>query len=203
MAAPTKTMTLAEYLALPETTQPTELLEGVLLQMPAPTDRHQAVVIALLRWLLQTVTDGTLRTAPTDVAIQPQSVVQPDLFWIAPDSACVLVDDRYWQGAPDLVIEVISEAEPHPPTPFSERRRGQKSPLYRRGDLGVRRKYELYQRAGVREYWLVNPDERSVEVFTLEAGRFARHGIFFAGDRMTSPALGLQVDAAIFFPSGG
>ncbi len=182
MATPIKTMTLAEYLALPETTQPTELLEGVLLQMPAPTDRHQAVVIALLRWLLQTVTEGTLRTAPTDVAIQPQSVVQPDLFWIAPGSACVLVDERYWQGAPDSVIEVISEVTA---------RRDRQT------------KYELYQRAGVREYWLVNPDERSVEVFTLEAGRFVRHGVFFADDRMTSPALGLQVDVALFFPSGG
>lgn len=168
MAAPTKTMTLAEYLALPETTQPTELLEGVMLQMPAPTDRHQAVVIALLRWLLQTVTDGTLRTAPTDVAIQAQSVVQPDLFWIAPDSACVLVDDRYWQGAPDLVIEVTSE---------STSRRDRQM------------KYALYERSGVREYWIVDPRDGSVEVFQRTGEGFRRVGIFYADETLTSPLL--------------
>lgn len=114
MATPTKTMTLTEDLALPETTQPN------------------------------------------------------------------------WQGAPDLVIEVISEAEPHPPTPFSPRRRGQKSPLYRRGDLGVRRKYDLYQRAGVREYWIVEPRDGSVEVFQRTAQGFRRVGIFYADDTLTS-----------------
>ncbi|MFQ3674840.1 MAG: Uma2 family endonuclease, partial [Aggregatilineales bacterium] len=86
----------------------------------------------------------------------------------APDSACVLVEDRYWQGAPDLVIEVISEATA---------RRDRQT------------KYELYQRAGVREYWIVDPRDGSVEVFQRTDEGFRRVGIFYADDTLTSPLL--------------
>ncbi|MFQ3646524.1 MAG: Uma2 family endonuclease [Anaerolinea sp.] len=172
MAAPTKTMTLAEYLALPETNLRMEFWNGEVYQeaneMPAPRPAHQRLIRQLYDALRSLAVEGEWWLAPTDVMIDAQHVVQPDLFWIAPDSACVLVEDRYWQGAPDLVIEVISEATA---------RRDRQT------------KYELYQRAGVREYWIVDPRDGSVEVFQRTGEGFRRVGIFYADDTLTSPLL--------------
>jgi Uma2 family endonuclease len=98
-----------------------------------------------------------------------------------PDSLCKLGDDGYGHGAPDLVIEVLS-----------------------RGTEGKDRgkKFDLYQRYGVREYWLVNIESKLVEVFRLENQKFNRLGAFEPGDKFVSVVLGdLEIDVGALLNS--
>ena len=98
-------------------------------------------------------------------------MVQPDVIWIGPESRCQAVGDQYWHGTPDLVVEVLSPST-------AVRDRGYK--------------FDLYERHGVREYWLVEPEGRFLEVYVLEDGRFVRRGLYQEVDDFTSPVLGGQ-----------
>jgi Uma2 family endonuclease len=176
----TKTrMKAAEYRRLPETTQPTELIEGEIIVSPAPTDRHQAVVIGFVQALLRQPATGTLRFAPLDVYLDDETIVQPDVFWVSgPDSRCRLHGDGYWYGAPDLVIEVLS--------PGTARR--DKSD-----------KFRLYEQ---HEYWLADPDARYVEVWRRagDASRFEQQGVYGPDEAFESALLGQTVTLAQVFP---
>jgi len=86
-----------------------------------------------------------------------------------PDSKCKLGDDNTWHGAPDLVVEIHSEG-----TGLRDRRE----------------KFQLYEKHGTREYWLVNPGDRYVEVFQLVRGKFKRVGLFGPDEIFESPLLG-------------
>ena len=92
------------------------------------------------------------------------------MFWISDtNTSCILVDGKYWHGAPDLVIEVLSPST-------AER------------DYGV--KFELYQQHGVREYWIVDITNLFIQTFRLENGKFARQGVFGLGKTFASSVLG-------------
>jgi Uma2 family endonuclease len=104
-------------------------------------------------------------------------VVQPDVFWVAEESACVDQGSHY-AGPPDLVIEVLS-------------------PSNTENDRVT--KFDLYQREGVREYWIVNPTEDYLEVYALTAGAYRRVGAFKPGMTFTSPVLAASVPAADLF----
>jgi Uma2 family endonuclease len=95
---------------------------------------------------------------------------EPDLFWISPENAqCFLEENgRYWRGAPDLVVEILS------PSTASD-------------DRGV--KFEVYQKHGVGEYWLVDPEAKFVEVHRLEGRKFARQGVYKPNQPFVSAAL--------------
>jgi Uma2 family endonuclease len=114
-----------------------------------------------------------------DVIFDDENTVQPDVFWISgANSLCKLGDDGYWYGAPDLVVEVLS-----PSTELRDRRD----------------KFKLYQKFGVREYWLAHPVALYIEVFRLENGGFVPHGIFGQGESFISDVLGelvVSVDTA-------
>lgn len=167
-------MTAAEFAELPESDQPAELIHGEAIMSPTPTDRHQSVVGALYALLReptrQTALGGVVRLSPLDVYLDAVNVVQPDVFWVSPQNArCVLREDGYWHGPPDLVIEVVSLG--------SVKR-----------DKAV--KFALYEEAGVREYWMADLATAHVEVWSLRDGVFVRLGAFVAGDVFESPALG-------------
>ncbi len=148
-----------------------ELLEGETLTMPSPTPLHQQVLRAILRYLEAHVTTGVLYFAPMDVELDAQNVFQPDLLWLAPQSACRVGDTRL-HGAPDLVVEVTS--------------RGTKL-------RDKRDKFRVYERVGVREYWLVDPDEAFLEVWQQRDGAFHFIGAFGAGDVFTSHVLAQDI----------
>jgi Uma2 family endonuclease len=181
MNQPTLTrMTAAEFFDLPETTQPTELLDGELIVSPAPVPQHQSIVMHIIGVLLPITNaiGGKLFSSPIDVYLDDTNVAQPDLVWVAPDSGCAVTSKRL-QGAPDLVVEVFS--------PGTERR-----------DRGY--KYDLYQRYGVREYWMVSPEGQYIEVCRLEAGQFWRVGLYGPDTPFESPLLGSQsIDTAQIF----
>ena len=141
---------------------------------PAPTDLHQALVLAIAMYLRQIVPNGTVRLAPLDVYIDGLVVVQPDVFWVSDDNdQCVLVDGKYWRGAPTLVVEVLSPST---------------------AQLDVGEKFDIYEKMGVKEYWLVD-QALFVQVYRLENGKFVRQGVFGLDDKFVSQVLGdVEVD---------
>lgn len=101
-------ITIEEFFQLPETTDITEYINGEIYVSPAPRDIHQAVLGKLHLQIAKLELGGIIRFSPTDLRLGNNGV-QPDLFWIAEDNdQCVLVDERIWQGAPNLVVEVVS-----------------------------------------------------------------------------------------------
>jgi len=163
-------LTAAEFARLPETTTPTELICGAVVVTPAPKYIHQKIVFALAKRIEQLALGGDVCIAPIDVHLDESNVVQPDVLWVGgAESRARLGEDGYWHGAPDLVVEVLS--------PASAR-------------LDRREKFHLYEKHGVYEYWLVDPEAEYVEVWVLEEGRFERRGIFGPEDSFQSPVLG-------------
>lgn len=171
-------MTAAEFAQLPETTGPTELIDGELIVSPAPKDEHQKslgnlyLVIRLLA--MQHLPEAEVRLAPSDVYIDDLNAVQPDIFVvIGKDSKCRLGDARYWHGPPDLIVEVISTA-------YSSLQRDKVD------------KFRLYERYGVQEYWIVHPENRFVEVFVWTDGKYQLQGVYRADESFISAVLGGQ-----------
>lgn len=162
-------VTEEEYLALPESTQHTELVDGEVIVPPSPTWQHQQRAGRLfLR--LQAWADGhppaAVGMAPLDVRFGPARILQPDLFVVLaglPDDAATPLD-----VIPDLVIEVLSGSN-------------------RAYDRLTKR--ALYADAGVREYWVVDPMLRQVEIHRVGA----EPGV--ATDRLTTQLLpGFELD---------
>ncbi len=165
-------MSPAEFRGLPETNEPTELINGELIVSPTPVNKHQAIVGEIHFFLKQVAKQnpaaGQVIVAPMDVWLD-DNCVQPDVFWVSqPDSLCKLGDDGYWYGAPDLAVEVLSPSTAHK-------------------DRGV--KFDLYQKYGVREYWLADPDGQYIEVFRRENEMLSRVGAFGIGEAFISTVL--------------
>lgn len=163
-------LTADEYANLPESTALTQLLDGELIVNPSPTVSHQNAALAIAVLLRRRIPAGRVNIAPNDVYLDDHNVVQPDVFWAgAEGSRCQIGADDRWHGAPDLVVEVLSPS----------------TAAHDRGD-----KFGLYRDHGVREYWIVEPEARFIEVFTLQDGDFVRHGLYEADAAFTSPLLG-------------
>jgi Uma2 family endonuclease len=125
-----------------------ELVEGGFWVAPAPDYEHQTVAANLFYELHQYIQQhqlGEVRFAPLDVVLSDENVVQPDLLFIAKERSFIITKKNI-SGAPDLVIEIISEGT-------------------RQHDRQVKRK--LYAKYGVKEFWLVNPDNKTIEVLLL------------------------------------
>lgn len=137
-------LTYPDYLRMPEDRNRRELLGGDLYVTPAPSPAHQRVVANLIEVLNRWVNThglGRVFGAPIDVVLSELDVVQPDVIFVS-SSRLAIVTAQSLQGAPDLVVEVLSPST---------------APV----DRG--RKMELYARSGVQEYWLVDPDQHLVE----------------------------------------
>jgi Uma2 family endonuclease len=169
-------MTMEEFLALPETMLRRELIYGELVEaMAAPELDHQDIVLnlAVLLRRIEKTHGGKAYISPVDVRLASDVMVQPDALWVAPDGVCKPEGKKRLVGAPDLIVEVLSLS-----TAIEDRKR----------------KFALYESVGVREYWLVDPRDRLMEVWQLKDGRFARLGIYGAGDTFVSALVG-SIDA--------
>lgn len=144
--------TEADYFALPETNLFIELSEGRLIMPPHPTDTHQRVLDALytaMRAFVLTHDLGVIRFAPLPVRLWPGKIREPDILFVSHAHADRIGEQAY--GPPDLVVEVIS-------------------PGTQRVDRG--KKFVEYARAGIGEYWLVDPQAKTIEVFVLQDGAY-------------------------------
>ena len=145
-----------------------ELYDGELVVTPSPVARHQWIVVVLADALLDHVRvhGGMVFPAPLDVVFSASTVLEPDVLYLRPGTA--LDPDGHVHTVPDISVEVLS-------------------PTTRLRDRG--RKRELYERHGVPEYWVIDPDLEVVEVSVLEAGSFGALIRLTAGDVLTSPQL--------------
>lgn len=151
-----KHWTWDDYVKLPDDGKRYEVVDGELCVTPAPGVEHQdavgALFLVLSSWANQRG-NGVVLLSPVDVLLGSDTIVQPDLLWICGDRVREIVADQV-RGIPDLVVEVLS--------PSTARRDRLK-------------KSEVYARFGAREYWLVDPKDRSVEIRTPVGGAFAEH----------------------------
>jgi Uma2 family endonuclease len=130
-----------------------ELIDGELVVSPVPLDRHQSAssnIVFALETFVRQHRLGRVRTAPSGVRLAHDTLVVPDLYFIVRDRLHLL-GEKGMQGPPDLVVEILS-------------------PGTRRRDIGLKR--ELYARFGVAEYWIVDPDAKSVLVLALEEDHY-------------------------------
>jgi Uma2 family endonuclease len=163
-------ITAAEYLVQPETTHPTALINGEIITMPSPTPEHQDVVFDLASLLKPIVKakGGRVFLAPLDVHLDEYNVPQPDIIIILPGSACE-VGEKWLKGAPDMIVEVLS-------------------PGTARHDRKI--KFRLYERFGVKEYWLVDLAEKLIDVWRWDDGRYVLVDIYGMDETIQSPLLG-------------
>jgi Uma2 family endonuclease len=172
-------MTLTEFRDLPESLERHELIDGELIVSPTPRYPHQNATFNAAKLVERLAPDGTTVIAPMDVYLIGEEVVQPDVFWVSAGSTrCKLGEDGYWYGAPDLVVEVLS-------------------PSTAGRDRGV--KFELYERAGVREYWLLDPEAEFLEAYTLAEDTFKRLGVYGMEKPFESPLLGQKIEIGGIF----
>jgi Uma2 family endonuclease len=154
-----------------------ELLDGEIILSGSPKPIHQMTCGKVCVCLMKSTSNGFAMIAPMDVQLGEHDVVQPDLFWASANGMCVELDNRF-QGAPDLVIEVLS-------------------PSTAKRDKGY--KFQLYQRMGVKEYWLMNPDLQLIEVWALQDGRYVLVDVADQDDVFTSPILNQPIEVKALF----
>lgn len=175
-------MTVAEFDELPPLSdhmELVELVEGEIMGKRSPSTKHQRLVLAIARMLLDTVPDGHVFIAPLSVRLDEYNSFQPDVFWVsAHNPHCEIREDQV-VAAPDLAVEVIS-------------------PGSAKMDRGI--KFEKYQEHGVREYWLVEPELAFLQVWLLQEGRYAQQGIFAAGETFTSATINKELTLENIFP---
>ena len=172
--------TYEDYLQLPEDRR-YEIVDGDLFMVPAPTPYHQRVSRKLGRFLDDHVSErklGEIFYAPCDLLLTEFDVVQPDIFYVSTERLSI-IKEKNIQGAPDLVVEILSKG--------TEQR-----------DRGIKQK--LYLRVGVKEYWIVDPDRRTIEVMTLGPEGYVPAGAYREQHTLQSPLLpGLTIPLARIF----
>lgn len=160
-----------DYFALPDEPR-CELLRGLLVVTPSPRFGHQLVQVVLLDVLLRYARSigGRAVASPIDVELADDTVVQPDLLLLTPGRLDRIAG--HVKGAPDLLVEIVSPG-------------------------GARRdrvlKLELYRRSDVREYWIVDPVERFLEVFEPTSGE-VRYASLASGVYRSAALAGLELD---------
>ncbi|MBZ0303974.1 MAG: Uma2 family endonuclease [Anaerolineae bacterium] len=169
-------LTAEAFRALPENNAVVmQHIDGVM-YVDSPVYAHQEILLRAAILLNAIAPHGRTVIAPMDVYLD-EDTCQPDVFWVGSESACQLRPDGKWQGPPDLIIEILS-----PSTAVVDRRL----------------KFDLYERQGVAEYWLVDilADAYFVEVYANRDGVYERVGVFLSGDMFPSTVLGQPIAAA-------
>ena len=187
LAQERQTYTFADVLTWEEQER-IELIDGYPVMMAPPKRTHQRAVSELNRQIGNFLQGKNCEVYPApfgvrlfekdgDSAEDVDTLVEPDITVVCDQNK---LDDLGCKGAPDLVMEVLS-------------------PSSQRHDRYT--KFKLYQRAGVREYWLVDPDARSVQVFLLEDGRYSAMDYGEEGDSVRVNVLeGCTIDLSLVFP---
>ena len=176
-------MTYQDLLELPDNDKQYELIEGELILNPAPVPRHQWIVLNIaseLRAYFRREGGGRVFSAPIDVVLSEDVLLQPDVIVIRTERISI-IDEKNIQGAPNLVVEVLSVGT-------------------RRRDEILKRK--LYERAGVDEYWIVDPVIDVVKIYRRSGASFVRAAEISteSGGEITSPLLpGFALDVNLVF----
>lgn len=166
-----KKVTYQDYAAWPDDGKRYEIIDGEAMMTPAPAILHQRVALKLSRLLGDAIKSaGEVFIAPCDVVFDEANVVQPDILLVLRENRRIVKEDNI-RGAPDLVVEVLSESSGH-------------------RDLMTKR--ELYAKFGVPEYWIVDPREKTLDVLSLKGKGYQRAATFRNHDKVKS-ALSAQL----------
>jgi Uma2 family endonuclease len=146
--------TYEDWLGFPNDGWKYEIINGVLHMSPPPLIDHQDILLELvtrMRLHAQRRRLGKVLCAPCGVRLPGQPVpVEPDILFVRRERLAIL-GKRYVEGAPDLIVEILSPSN---------------------ATYDLETKYALYEQAGVAEYWLVNPWEQWVRIYTLTDGGY-------------------------------
>lgn len=146
--------TIEEFWALPESVLPTEYVNGEIIMAPTPTPSHQDVLLnitVVLRDFAQRSGIGRIFVSPLDVVLPTGDVLQPDIFLLTPKQAEKALAGGRVEAVPPFLIEVLS-------------------PSSVKHDMVTKR--GIYEKCGVREYWIVDARERSITQFVLRKKHF-------------------------------
>jgi len=171
-----KTYTYADYFKW-RFDERLELIKGKIFTMsPAPSRTHQEISVAITVKLSNYLKGKPCKVyaAPFDVRLPRTSKEDNAIYTVVQPDICVIcdlskLDDRGCVGAPDIVVEILS--------PGNNKKE-------------LRNKYEVYEEAGVKEYWIIHPSERTFLKYTLDnAGEFQPSKLMIGGDELTSDVL--------------
>jgi len=166
--------TYSDLLSAPDDGNRYEIFEGELIVSPSPSEKHQNALSNLfgkLYTFLQEHKIGKIYTAPFDVYFDEETVVEPDILLVSKERNTIIEEQRI-NGAPDLIVEIIS--------PKTEDR-----------DRGF--KFRRYEKEGVNEYWIVDPDHKTIEIYTLKSTGYELVKKYADDESVNSPLLsGLQ-----------
>jgi Uma2 family endonuclease len=155
MATAIKKLTTADYEKMPADGFRHEIIDGEEFMTPPPTTDHQSILFKIARRLgdhAETRKLGRIFVAPTAVVFSNHDAVEPDVFFVS-KARLSIITPKNIQGAPDLVVEVLS------PSPAAN-------------DRGP--KLRKYEEGGVREYWIVDPMTKTVEIREFAATQRTR-----------------------------
>jgi len=182
-----KTYTYADYFKW-QLDERLELIKGKIFRMtPAPNRIHQEISLAVSLKLGNYLKDKPCKvySAPFDVRLPRTSNEDAAIYTVVQPDICVIrdlskLDDRGCVGAPDIVVEILSIGN---------------------NKKELRNKYEVYQEAGVKEYWVIHPSEHTFLKYTLgEDGLFHPSRLLVSGDEVTTGILpGFKIDLAEIF----
>ena len=171
-------LTYEDYAAIPDDGHRHEIIDGEHYMNPAPNIPHQIVLFNVSRNLHEYVRKhrlGRVLPAAVDVVLNEHDIVQPDIIFVSAARAHI-INRKNIQGAPDLVVEILSDSN-------------------RRYDERV--KFDIYERGGVSEYWIVDPDVNTVNVFRRAGSKLS---LVETGDPITTPLLpGFELPLSAIF----
>lgn len=159
-----------------------ELVDGRLEILPMPTLKHQRILIWLLDAFRQTVSgqpQAIVLLAPLPTRLFPGTIREPDLLYIAPEKAPG--PDVDYPSHLDLALEIVSPGHDARQRDYEDKRTD-------------------YARAGISEYWIVDPQENQVTVLVLQNNTYVEYGVFRIGDIASGlllPALRVDVRAML------
>ena len=182
MVNPNVRLTYQDYVNLPESDDKRyELIDGELYLAPSPTTVHQSIsgaLFAAIRHYVVSNDVGRVYAAPLDVVLSNEDVLQPDILYISSRRENIITEINI-QGAPDLVVEILSPGT-------ADRDRTVK-----------RARYFVH---GVQEYWIVDPQAKTIEVLTAGQDDFETVQVYAEDTSLASPVLeGFGVDVGTIF----
>jgi len=170
-----KSYTYADYLKW-NFKERVELIKGKLFKMsPAPNRMHQGISSVIHSELYYYLKGKKCKvySAPFDVRLPGKTLDDKDIITVLQPDICVICDESKLDfkgciGAPDIVVEILSPSN---------------------NVVELKNKYDVYEQAGVTEYWVVSPQDKTFLVYTLISGKYQPSRLMVAGDIITSSVL--------------
>lgn len=152
-----------------------EIIKGRVYKLSAPKRVHQTISIRISSKIFNLLEGQKCKvySAPFDVRLPVKSRKNEDIFTVVQPDICVIcdptkLDDAGCNGAPDLIIEILSKGN---------------------NKKELQNKYEVYEESGVKEYWIVAPEGQFIQVNTLVNGKYQPSKLLTFGDEIVTPIL--------------